>query len=148
MRSPEILSGIQGWQSVIDWFGLTPNFHDAEIISVNLNSNAASSIRIHAWVTTDSITESGHYLTEKHAVVVVAFASVQVIELDDFDTGSVIFDLEFEGALTQTEMTWTSSYGAAGRIVGRGMNLSVIPGKPKRPDDHSVTDNGRPEMNP
>lgn len=79
---------------------------------------------------TDKTDSEGHFATDKHAVVVVSFATVKAVHLEDFDLNSIVFGLEFKGTLAKTEVSWTSSYGAKGTIVGEGLTFDLIPGKP------------------
>lgn len=130
MNTETLLSNLPGGQAIIDWFGKTPEFHDAEILNINLVLGEASSMRIHAWNMTDQVDSEGYFVTDKHAVIVVSFASVQMINLKDFDHEGIIFDLELTGTQSRTEVSWTSSYGAEGQIVGEGVEFALNPGRP------------------
>jgi hypothetical protein len=47
------LGSVPGGQALIDWFGRTPRFHDAELLEINLASKGPSVLRIHAWQITE-----------------------------------------------------------------------------------------------
>lgn len=42
-----LLSQLPGGNSVIEWFGRTPNFHDAEIVNLDLRQSKTSSMGLH-----------------------------------------------------------------------------------------------------
>ena len=44
---------IQGGPELLTWFGRVPRFHDAEILSLNLDRKGQSTILVHAWNMTD-----------------------------------------------------------------------------------------------
>ncbi|UWP91175.1 immunity 50 family protein [Aliiroseovarius crassostreae] len=129
MTKTSLLSQLPGGNSVIEYFGREPKFHDAEITSIHLAQGAPSRITLHAWNTTNAIDSKGYFLTDKHALVEIEFLSIDRIELSDFDIGhtSIVFSLEFTGSLETTEVSWTSSVGAEGRIVGKGVSISISP---------------------
>ncbi|MCK0169947.1 hypothetical protein MWU53_02630 [Aliiroseovarius sp. S1123] len=124
-----LLSRLPGGSSVIEWFGQEPKFHDAEISDIQLAQGEPSRIILHAWNTTNAVDSKGYFLTDKHAFVEIEFQSIDLIELSNFDIGhtSIVFSLEFTGSLETTEVSWTSSVGAEGRIVGKGVSMSISP---------------------
>lgn len=132
MTEKSLLFQIPGGSSAIEWFGREPKFHDAEVLDIRLMQNAASSIRLLAWNNTDFVDEDGYFLTEKHAIVDIVFQAVDLIELSNFGDGhkGIVFSLEFTGSTQRTEVSWTSSVGVEGRIVGRGVSISVSPHQP------------------
>ena len=115
----------------MEWFGKTPYFHDPAILEISLVADSVGVMKIHAWNMTDQVDSEGYFETEKHAVVVISFGTTQLIEIENFHLDGIILKLEFKGTQERTEVTWVSSYGAEGRIVGTGVNLKLTPGKPK-----------------
>jgi hypothetical protein len=49
MTVPVEVKEISGAAELHDWFGYWPIFHDAEIISLHLNREGSSSLRVHTW---------------------------------------------------------------------------------------------------
>ena len=131
MNEENLIVQLAGGNSVVDWFGRVPNFHDATIIGINLIQGEVSSLSLHAWNTTDTVDKAGFFVTEKHATVKIEFATIELIELADFDFDhvGVVSSLEFVGSEAATEVRWTSSVGVDGRIKGSGVTLSVSPHK-------------------
>ncbi|MGR3512475.1 MAG: hypothetical protein ACU0GG_06890 [Paracoccaceae bacterium] len=129
MTEKSLFSKLPGANAVIEWFGREPKFHDAKISNIRLTQGQTSTITLHAWNMTNDRDAKGHYLTDKHATVGITFESVDIIELSDFDFGhsGIVFSLEISGSLEATEVRWTSSIGVEGRIIGRGVSLTVAP---------------------
>ena len=63
----QILEDVAGAAGVIAWFGRWPSFHDGEIVSLSLNREVASVLKIHVFNTSSQLARSGHYETGKHA---------------------------------------------------------------------------------
>lgn len=104
MNSQSLFATIPGGQSIIDWFGYVPRFHDANILEMNLEMNGPFSMRIHGWKMTDKKDSKGYFVLEKHAVISVGFALVRHVDLRYFDSKGIISNLEFSGTLEKTEM--------------------------------------------
>ncbi|MGF7149072.1 hypothetical protein FHS96_002714 [Sphingomonas zeicaulis] len=80
------LVSIPGWTGLVDWFGYSPNFHDAEVLSVDLaRAPHPSAIRIHAWRTTSEIDEAGHFILDRHALVTIKIVDIQSLRLEDWN---------------------------------------------------------------
>jgi hypothetical protein len=50
---------IPGVENVIAWFGYWPTFHDAEVISINLDRTTGCRVVVHAFNTTSAVTLVG-----------------------------------------------------------------------------------------
>ncbi len=68
MAVPVELKEISGAAELHDWFGYWPSFHDAEIVSLHLNRQGRSSLRLLTWEMTKDIDEKGYYVLTKHAL--------------------------------------------------------------------------------
>jgi hypothetical protein len=90
--SPE-LKGIPGAQQLHDWFGYWPDFHDAEVIEVNLRRSGESSFKIHTWQMTDRADEKGFYLSTKHVIVEFLLENILGMEIEGFNHQNVISSL-------------------------------------------------------
>jgi hypothetical protein len=60
---------IPGADELIRWFGYWPNFHDSEVISIELTRSHGSRVRIHAFERTSDMDPRGYYVLTKHAIV-------------------------------------------------------------------------------
>ena len=123
---------IEGVNKVLQWFGKWPSFHDAEIIELDLVRYGISLLKIHTWNTTDKVDEEGHYITEKHAIVVLNLTEVTDLELFHFSQ-NVIFDLVIEKTKQGYKITLNPSYGLAGFLEAENISIDVQPYKPKGP---------------
>ncbi len=80
---------IDGSKLIFDWFGYWPSFHDAEIISINLQRVSSDDLQssslfalVHAFEMTSEVIETGHYKLIKHCVIEFEFVSVTYIPND------------------------------------------------------------------
>lgn len=131
--SAAIVGGIPGGPELLQWFaGRMPSFHDAEVLSLALDRDAASAIlRVHAFQMTSELDARGHYICTRHVVVVFKLSWIGSMELDGFnhqnaleglkvsrtDDGEVRFDLE-------------AAYGLGGFIQAREVEIGIEPGIP------------------
>ena len=106
---------IEGWRYLIDWFGHSPNFHDAEVLSVDLRREPEPSVlRVHAWRTNADVDANGFFRLDRHATVTFTIEGITALRLDTWNHQNVLAELrisEAEGAYT---LHMPSSYGMEG----------------------------------
>ena len=136
---------VSGGAELLHWFGRVPSFHDAEILSLDLRRRGQSTLRLHGWITTDKVGESGFLVLERQAIVSFALDGIMDLQLDDFSIQNVIGGLilrrapdrpERRGYLTldplpqDIEIELEPCYGLNGLIRARSVAISFQPGKP------------------
>jgi hypothetical protein len=130
MSVPSEVSEIQGADELHEWFGYWPDFHDAEIMSLHLNRQGTSSLRLHTWGMTKEVDAKGHYVLTKHVVVEFVLESVSGLTLNGFNHQNVIFGLVIEKIDSGYRLTLDECYGLAGILEAQNVTLRLTPGKP------------------
>jgi Immunity protein 50 len=130
MTVPTEVEQITGATELHDWFGYWPDFHDAEIVSLHLNRQGISFLRVHTWETAKQVDEKGYYLQAKHVVVEFLFEDVFALSLTGFSQQNVIFGLDIEKTGSGFRLTLDECYGLAGSIEAERLSLRITPGKP------------------
>jgi hypothetical protein len=121
-------ASIPGAAELLDWFGYWPSFHDAEIISLVLNRNGLSSLRLHTWHTTSQVDERGCYIKEKHVVVSFHMEEILALALNNFSQQNVIFGLEIVEDNYGYRLVLDPCYGLEGSIRARAVSIELEPG--------------------
>jgi hypothetical protein len=122
--------GLLGADALIAWFGRWPSFHDAEILSVELNRTGASRIRIHTWNLTADVDAVSGYKIEKHCVVSFLLEQINALELADFSGQNVIFGLQIQKLETGYRLELSPCYGLAGYLIAKSIEIEFEPGIP------------------
>ncbi|HEV2617276.1 MAG TPA: hypothetical protein VGU63_11790 [Candidatus Acidoferrales bacterium] len=122
MTNNDIAASLDGYDTVVRWFGAWPSFHDAEIISLHLARRGESALRVYP------------YHPDKPACVDFVLDDVSDLELGDFSSQNVIFSLDVEAVIDQTKekairLTLGPCYGLAGRIDARRVRVELVPGE-------------------
>jgi len=130
MVLPLEIREIPGASELYDWFGYWPDFHDAEIISLHLNREGRSSLRVHTWETTKEIDEKGYFAQSKHVLVEFILESIADLSLNDFSCQNVISGLYIEKTSLGFRLTLGACYGLAGSIDAERISICITPGKP------------------
>lgn len=86
-----IYASIPGGPEMLAWFGETPSFHDAEIVSLVLNRRSQSYLSIHFWNVERG--PDGYFHSVKHAVVTFELSEIYDLQLDGFSHQNVISEL-------------------------------------------------------
>ncbi len=126
----QILEDVAGAADVIAWFGRWPSFHDGEVVSLWLNREAASVLKIHVFNTSSELTKSGHYKTGKHALVVFQLTNILAMDLVDFNSQNVISALMLSKTDDGFLIKLGCCYGLCGSIRAESIRVAVEPGMP------------------
>ena len=140
----KVYRNIDGGPELLDWFGRVPSFHDAEILSLSLDRKGQSSLRIHAWNTTQNVGDDGYLVLEKHALVTFHIDEIIDLQLDGFSKQNVIGGLEIafgppnperkayyaQDVKTAYELSLEPCYGMDGTICCKNISVRFKPGRP------------------
>ncbi len=114
---------IEGVAALVKWFGQWPSFHDAEILSLELNRDQASRLRIRTFDKTDQIDSQGFYILRKHVIVTFWLEGIADLHLDGFSSQNVIAGLSFRQTDPGYEITLEDCHGLSGRLLAAKAKL-------------------------
>ena len=126
----QIVEDVTGAANVVAWFGRWPSFHDGEVVSLSLNRDTESVLKIHIFNVSRELTESGHYKTGSHALVVFYLANILAMELADFNSQNVISALVLSKVDDGFIIELGCCYGLCGSIRAESIRVEVEPGMP------------------
>ena len=144
-----IYDAVPGGPELLRWFGQTPTFHDAEILSLELRRKGQSFLRLHGWINTGQVGPDRFFVLDRHAIVTFALEGVMDMRLDGFSRQNVIYGLILRRAPDRPERRNTLSlkplpedieielepcYGLEGFIRARSVSITFKPGKPDAED--------------
>ena len=135
----EVFAGLVGGQSIRDWFGYVPSFHDATLDRLALEDRNAT-LTVRCFRMTSEIDPSGYFVLDKHAFVTIHLEEVTGLSLVG-DASSIISELgirhvkgdppRFENcggpSEGEFEVKVESSYGLEGSIYARHVRLALAP---------------------
>lgn len=77
----DLFGSLPGGQTVIDWFGFCPHFHDGNLERLELSGgNAVLAIR--AFRMTSKVDAAGYFVQDRHAVVTLRMRGVTGVKLE------------------------------------------------------------------
>lgn len=119
---------IPGWASVVDWFGYSPNFHDAEVVSIDLRRDPEPSVvRVHGWRVNEDLTDSGHFRIDRDALITFTIRGLRSVKLIGWNHQNVLSELWVD----QTEKVFVlhlpEIYGVDGAITADEISVSIEP---------------------
>jgi hypothetical protein len=129
----DILDELPGGDILKDWFGGTPSFHDAEVLSIDMRrAGATCELRVHAFEMTEKVDEGGRFVRTKDAVVVFLLEGLTTLDLTNFNEQNAIFALSLERAAGGFKLIIDASYGVCGFFEAREVRIKLEPGKPSQ----------------
>ncbi len=126
----ELIQAIPGAQQLFDWFGSWPSFHDAEVLSIELNRTGPSKIKVHTFATTNRVNPKGFYICDKHCIVTFTLDDITDVEFAHFNHQNVLSSLAFGRENEELMMTFWASYGVEGTVKARKFTIEVTAGIP------------------
>lgn len=119
---------VAGWDKLVAWFGFSPNFHDAEIQSLDLRrSPELSRMRVHAWRLLDETGPDGFLKTDRHVLVTFIFSGTTRMNLDGWNHQNVILHLAVTRDGDDYVMAIETSHGLEGEIAVRELRVEIEP---------------------
>ena len=129
-----VLGEVQGGSDLLAWFGgHVPSFHDAEVISLELDrAGATCRIRVHAFESTGDIDQAGYYVLARHAVVTFELGGVTELELADFNHQNVLYGLRIDREANGYHVELEPCWGLSGFLKAQTVQIAVSPGAPPK----------------
>jgi hypothetical protein len=124
---PDWLADVHGADVLFDWFGYWPDFHDAEVLRIDLNRDGTSSVRIHTWETTDQVDEQGYRRQRKHVIVSFLLDEVADLDLSGFSNQNVISGVKISKSKDGFCLSLGPCYGLAGCITAATVKIQIEP---------------------
>jgi hypothetical protein len=110
----------------MDWFGFSPTFHDAEIVSFELRREPElSTLKLAFWRTNEELTEAGTYKQDRHAIVVFEIGGIDELRLDGWSRQNVIDELTVEQTRMGFKLVFPQIYGVDGEISARHVVVRI-----------------------
>jgi hypothetical protein len=123
-----VLYRLPGGTQLEEWFGYSPNFHDAEVISLDLRRGLESStLKIHAWHTSDEVDEDGYFRRDRHATVSFKFSGIVQLAISDWNHQNVLASLDVTEDSEGYVIALNGTFGVDGRIVAKTLSITVEP---------------------
>jgi hypothetical protein len=131
----KMTTGIENSEAVESIFGCWPSFHDAEVHSILLTRDRASSpqmdVAIQHWQMTSEVDSKGFYVLKKHTLTTLRFFEITDLHLAGFNHQNVLLDLEIsETAESESSfaVSMPTSYGCQASFKCKRIKvLSAVP---------------------
>ena len=123
---------VQGGEVLMQRFGGWPSFHDAEVVSLELQrASAVLIIHVYVFQMLKETDERGFFRQQNHSLVAFRFTGVEELELHDFNEQNVIAGLDVERVNDKLKVVLHPCYGLNGQFVCvKAEAVSVEPCEP------------------
>ncbi len=116
------------WSAVIDWFGYVPEFHDAELPSVDLRAAPEPSVvKVHAFRMTDEVDDRGYFKLDKHALVTFTLTDLVAKDMDDLLPQNILMSLTIAAVPEGLRMWFEDVYSVDAWVIARDIEVSLEP---------------------
>ncbi len=119
------LAEIPGAAALIEWFGFIPDFHDAEILDIELSRQKAGLLQFHAFRMTNQLDSSGHYILDRHVLVNLVMEGITDLSLSDFHLPGIVSQLWIKKVGDSFRIAWDASYGVSGTITAKSVRIEL-----------------------
>ena len=119
-------ANIAGWDAVVEWFGCAPNFHDAEVLSIDLRRDPEPSyVRVHAWRTNADTDVRGYFRRDRHALVTFVIRDIRSLRLEDWNHQNVLSALQVGLSADRYFLSLPTIYGVDGELTALDISVSI-----------------------
>ncbi len=123
----ESLALVSGVANFVSWFGSWPGFHDAEIVSLDLDRKGVSTLQIYTFEMTKEIDERGFFVHKRHVLVNFRMEEILSLTLSDFSEESVIFGLSLTPVAEGFKIDLDPCCGLSGTITAKRVSIDFVP---------------------
>ena len=117
---------IPGWSALVDWFGYDPNFHDAEVVAIDLRRDPDPSlVRVHVWRTNPDVDENGYYRMDRHALATFTIKGITASSLRWWNHQNVLAGLSAGRTDAGCFLSLGGEHGVDGEIEAAEISVSV-----------------------
>ena len=128
---------INGAEQVVAWFGYWPTFHDAEVLSINMDRRSGCRVEIHAFRKTNSVDDRGCYVCEKNAVITFVLegfpldlSGIVNSRIEFFNYQNVLNGLAVNKTSIGYELIMHCIFGVDGVLLGSNITVELTPSTP------------------
>jgi hypothetical protein len=126
----------EGRDEVVEWFGRWPSFHDAEVLSIELDRRTGTRVEIYAFERAPEVDSTGHYGISRHAVVTFTLNGFPMdadgvvnTRIEYFNHQNVLFGVAVESLPGGYALALDGVFGVSAYICGETISVSLRPGR-------------------
>jgi hypothetical protein len=117
---------VPGWSSLVEWLGYSPNFHDAEVVSVNLRRDPEpSEVRIAFSRIGNEIAPDGTYRQDRHAHALFTVKGIKALRLEGWNHQNVLSELWVDKVEGGFVLHLPEIFGVEGEIHAEYISVDV-----------------------
>lgn len=113
--------------SLVNKFGYWPDFHDFEVLRVEMDRSGPFIIlHIYAFHALKETDDRGYFKKTNECVISLCFQGISDVVLEDFNQQNVLSELTFEDTGGLLKTTISTSFGLCGYIVSKTVEVIKI----------------------
>jgi hypothetical protein len=121
---------VPGADALFKWFGYWPDFHDAEVLGIDLNRSGLSRVRVHTFEMSNQVGKDGCYVCVKHVIVSFLLEDLKTVQLQAFNHQNALSELALMRTEEGFQLLLEPSYGAEGSLTAERIRIEIEPGIP------------------
>jgi len=127
MNDLDLLADVAGARMVFDRFGRWPTFHDAEVISIQLDRDGPSLImETYVFQTTSEKDLRGYFRRANECHITFLFEDVEDVSLTDFNHQNVLAGFRLSRRNDLVEVWIDSLFGLEGHFLCKRMKVVSV----------------------
>jgi hypothetical protein len=125
-----VIHEVPGADALFQWFRYWPDFHDAEVLAIDLNRTGSTRVRVHTFDVSDRVGNDGCNVCVKHVVVSFLLDGLKTIELHGFNNQNVVSKVAVVRTEEGLQLLLEPCYGAEGSLTAERIRIEIEPGVP------------------
>ena len=121
---------VPGADALFQWFGYWPDFHDAEVLEIDLNRSGSTRVFVHTFEMSNQVGECGCYVCLKHVIISFLLEGLKTIQLQRFNHQNVVSEVALVRTKQGFQLFLEQCSGVAGSLTAERISIEIEPGVP------------------
>jgi hypothetical protein len=121
---------VPGAEALLQWFGYWPDFHDAEVLEIDLQRSGSARVQVHTFEMSNQVGEDGCCVCLKHVIISFLPEGLTTIQLQGFNPQNVMSEMELVRTKQGFQLFLEPFAGVAGSLTAERIKMETEPGVP------------------
>jgi hypothetical protein len=118
---------VPGADALFQWLGYWPDFHDAEVLGIDLVRNGSARVGVHTFETSNQVGEDGCYVSLKHVIISSLLERLTTIQFQGFNHQNVMSEVALVRTKQGFQLFLEPCPGVAGRQDAEHNSIEIEP---------------------
>jgi hypothetical protein len=118
---------VPGADALFQWLGYWPDFHDAEVLGIDLNRSGSARVPFHTFETSNQVGEDRCYASLKHVIISFLLERLTTIQFQGFNQQNVVSEVALVRTKQGFQLFQEPCHGVSVRQAAEHNSIEIEP---------------------